>query len=389
MHYAKELNVIVYGLGNTVWDAIGYIKTRFNVTGCSDSNAEKADTAEKLKIPFVSPEKLCGMDYDYILITSVYDDEISSHLVNTIGLPEEKVLRRMQWCRMLFTYSFGSKNPEKTFYLLSRPVHIRDGLFSYLFAFLEQLDFVEKNGYIPVVDMQNFKSQYLDDDKIGVDNAWEYYFKPLSEYMTEDVYASRNVVLGYDDPCYKGEYERKYDIKRMSELYQKYVRYHEEITPVIQAEYEKNIDRGRKTLGVLYRGSDMSALKLKNHPVQPTVDEMVSSIHKYMKEWKCERIFLSTEDAVAADRLKTEFGTMLSCTDQKRFADTGKAWLANISFERKNDRYLRGLEYLITIELLSRCNCLLAGICAGSVCARIMNNGKYEHIEMIDKGEYQ
>ena len=389
MEQAGKRNVIIYGLGNTVWDMVDYIRVRFHIIGCSDSNIEKKDVAEKLEIPFVHPEKLCEMEYDYILITSVYDDEISSQLVEKRGLSKEKVLRRIQWCRMLFTYSFGSMNKDKTFYLLSHPIHLRDGLLSFLFAFLEQMDFVERNNYIPVIDMQNFKNQYLDDDKIGVENAWEYYYNPLSEYSPKEVYQSKNVILGYDDNCYKGNYEQKYDIKRMSALYQKYISYNQDVVIAIQKEYEKNIDKTKKTLGVLYRGSDMSALKLKNHPVQPTIDEMISLIHRYMKEWKCERIFLSTEDAGAVDKLKAEFGAILSCTDQKRFANTGKTWLANINFEREHDRYLRGLEYLITIELLSRCDCLLAGICTGSICAQIMNNGKYEHIEMIDKGEYE
>ena len=387
MEQAGRRSVILYGLGNTVFDMIDYIRLRFRVIGCSDSNVEKKDVAEKLGLAFVPSGKLLAEKFDYILITSVYDDEISGQLIR-MGLAQEKILKRMQWCKMLFLHSFGECNYDKTFYLLSHPIHIRDGLFSYLFAFLEQMDFIEKNGMIPVVDMQNFPCQYLGDDEIGKDNVWERYFLPLSEYSFTEVYHSQNVVLGYDDNCYKGNYEKKYDIKRMSDLYQKYTRYNEKTALAVQTEYEKKIDSTKKTLGVLYRGSDMNALKLKNHPVQPTVDEMILQVHKYMKEWKCERIFLSTEDADAAERMRAEFGELLSCTDQKRFSHTGKTWLANINFERPNDRYLKGLEYLITIELLSRCDSLLAGICTGSICAQIMNNGKYRHINMIDKGEY-
>lgn len=388
MEQTGNRNVVIYGLGNTVFDMIDYIRLRFQVIGGSDSNAEKRYVAEKLEIPFILPEKLDMAEWDYILITSVYDDEIRGQLTE-MGLAQEKILKRAQWCKMLFRHSFGNAHCDKTFYLLSHSIHIRDGLFSYVFAFLEQMDFVEKNGYIPVVDMQNFPCQYLDEDKIGMDNVWEHYFLPLSKYSLSEVYRSQNVVLGYDDNCYKGNYEKKYDIQRMSELYQKYIRYNEKSVLAVQKEYEKNIDSGKEMLGVLYRGSDMSALKLKNHPIQPTVDEMISLIHKYMKEWKCERIFLSTEDAEAAERMKEEFGTLLSCTDQKRFGDTGETWLANINFDRTNDRYLKGLEYLITIELLSRCDSLLAGICTGSICALIMNNGRYKHIQMVDKGEYK
>lgn len=387
MEWKEKYDVIIFGLGNTAQAAIEYIKMRFNVIGCSDNDLSKHIIADELGFKFINPSKLSSMKYDYILIVSVYDEEIWKQLIDN-DVEQEKILKRKQWDRLLFCCSFGEKNPDKTFYLLSRPIHIRDGLFSYLFAFLEQMDFVEKNNYIPVVDMQNYKNQYLADDKIGVENAWEYYFQPLSEYTLSDVYASKNVILGYDDPCYKGRYNEQYNIRRMSDLYQKYVRYNNEIYSAIQEERKKYIDSSCKTLGVLYRGSDMNALKLKNHSIQPSIDEMIALAHKYMDDWGCKRIFLSTEDAEAADKFKTEFGALLSCTEQKRFCNTGIAWIADINFERQNDRYLRGLEYLITIELLAECDSLLAGICAGSVCAQIINNGKYEHIKMVDKGEY-
>lgn len=389
MEQAGKLNVIVYGLGKTALDAIDYIRLRFHVIGCSDSDPQKVTVAESLGIPFILPDTLSQQNFDYILLVSVYDSEISEQLIKA-GIAKEKLLNRIQWEKMLFWHSFGEQNPDKTFYLLSRPMHFRDGIFSFVFAFLEQMDIVEGKNYIPVVDMQSFWNQYLEEDKVGIENAWNYYFQPLSEYSLAEVYTSRNVVLGYDDPYpyHKDKYIKKHDIKRMAELYHRYIHYNKDISLSMQKEYEKYIDCTKTTLGVLYRGTDMSALKLRKHFVQPTVDEMIVLIRKYMKEWGCERIFLSTEDAEAAERFKAEFGSMLSCTDQKRFSNTGESWLANIDFDRPNDKYLRGLEYLITIELLSRCDSLLAGICTGSICAQIMSNGKYQHVLMVDKGEY-
>ena len=190
MEQAGKWNVIIYGLGKTAWDAIDYIRLRFHVIGCSDSNPQKVTVAESLGIPFISPEVLSRQTFDYILIVSVYDSEISEQLMEA-GIAREKLLKRIQWEKMLFWRSFGTKNPDKTFYLLSRPMHFRDGLYTYVFAFLEQMDMVEKNNYIPVVDMQNFWNHYLEEDKIGVENAWDYYFQPLSKYSLEEVYASR------------------------------------------------------------------------------------------------------------------------------------------------------------------------------------------------------
>ena len=387
IRHTGELKVIVYGLGNTVWDAIDYIRTRFLVVGCSDSDLSKSGLAERIGAPFISSDALAYADCDYILIVSVYDEEIWQQLIDN-GVEQEKILKRKQWDSMLFYNCYGERNPDKTFYILSHPIHLRDGLFSFLFAFLEQMDIVEKNGYIPVVDMKNYKNQYMEKDRLGLENVWEYYYEPISGYALEEAYKSKNVILGYDDNCYKANYDKKYNISRMSELYQRYIRYQPNIIRLVEEEFAYRIKPDKRTLGVLYRGTDMSSLKLRNHPIQPTVEEMIPLIYRYMDKWKCERIFLSTEDACAAEKFKAEFGSVLSCTDQKRFGDTGEKWLSHIEFDRKNDKYLRGLEYLITIELLSRCNSLLAGVCTGSICAQIINNGKYEHIKMVDKGEY-
>lgn len=389
MKRLEQWKVVVYGLGNTVRDAMDYIRTRFHVVACSDGNLAKAKMAKEWDIPFLMPEKLKEIDYDYILIVSVFDQEIYEYLTKELEISHDRVLKRSQWWRMRVHYEFGEQNPDKTFYVLSRPIHTRDGLFSFLFAFLEQLDFVEKNGYVPVVDMKNFPNQYLEEKMVGVENAWDYYFKPLSKHSLEEVYDSKNVVLGYDDACYKAGYEKKYDIRRMGELYQKFIHYNSQTLFEIDKEYKKILEGKKNVLGVLCRGTDMNALGLKNHSIQPTVDEMICLIYKYMEEWKCESIFLSTEDADVRNRLKQEFGKRLHCTNQQRFCETGKQWLANIKFDRQQDPYLRGLEYLVTIEMLSRCDCLLAGICAGSVFAQIMNRGKYQHVKMIDKGVFE
>ena len=388
MKREEQYNVIVFGLGNTARDSIEYIKIRFNIIGCSDNDLLKYKTADELGFKFINPNDLINMEYDYILVASVCDDEISKSLIEDKGIPKEKVLCRIQWCRMIFHYSFGNLNEDKTFYVLSRPIHTRDGMFSFLFSFLEQMCVVEVNDYIPIVDMKNYPNQYLEDNKIGIENSWEYYYEPLSDYSLDEVYASKNVILGYDESCYKGNYDKRYDLKNMGKLYGKYIKYNNNLKSIIDKEYIKYIDASKKTLGVLYRGSDMSALKLKKHSIQPDFSEMRDLIYKYMDEWKCERIFLSTEDAEAADKFKEEFGEILTYTDQKRFRNTGNKWLSQINFDRDNDQYLRGVEYIVTIELLSRCNNLLAGICAGSVCAQIINNGRYEHIKMVDKGEY-
>lgn len=388
MERQEQFNVIVYGIGGTLKQSIEYIRFRYNMVGCSDKNPEKASEEMVRDIPYYPPGLLRDISYDYILITSDFDDAISKYLQEEIGIAEEKILKREQWYRMLFHYSFGEKNPEKTFYVMSKPIRVKNGLMSNVLCFLEQLDYIEKKGCIPVADMQSYPSQYLEAQQIGKINAWEYYYEPMSPYTLEEVYQSKNVIMGYDDNCYMQDYQEKYDIPRLSQLYHKYIKIRPDTAQIINREYEKILGGKRTILGVLYRGTDMVSLKLAHHAVQPAVDEMKKLMHQYFREWQCEYIFLCTEDQQALDEFKKEFGDRLLYTDQARFSNTGNQWLAQIENTRENDKYLRGLEYLTTIELLTRCDYLLAGVCSGSVCSLIMNGGQYKGVKMVDKGVY-
>lgn len=388
IYNTKEHNVIVYGMGNTLNDTIEYIEKRYDIVGLSDSNQEKAHHELCAKYKFYMPTEIPEMDIDFILINSIYEKEITAYLIDKIRIPAGKVLRRDVWQRMLFKTTFGEANQDKTFYLMSKQIRKRNGLLSIMFSFLEQLDFVDRNGYIPVADMQSFSNQYLEDEKIGFENSWEYYYEQLSEYSVNDVINSKNVILGYDDPCYQINIEQRYDLRRMSTLYKQYIKIKPAILNEILSEYGDIVLNGPDTLGVLYRGTDMISLQLKNHPIQPALDELIISTKKYMKDLNLSRVFVSTEDNDAIIRFREEFGSALYYTNQLRYSDTGSKWIADLSNGRQNDKYLRGLEYLTTIEILSKCDSLIAGVSAGSVCALIMNDFKYSHYKLLDKGTY-
>jgi hypothetical protein len=54
----------------------------------------------------------------------------------------------------------------------------------------------------------------------------------------------------------------------------------------------------------------------------------------------------------------------------------------------ENEIYNRGIEYLSSIYLLSRCDALIGGNCGGSISALLMNGGKYEFTEIFNLGLY-
>ena len=93
-------------------------------------------------------------------------------------------------------FSFGTLNPSITFFVIRRRPP-GWGFFSNLFFVLKGISYAEKNGYVPVVDMENYWMSELSSVK-GVDgekNAWCYFFKQVSEYSLSQVYQSKNVIL--------------------------------------------------------------------------------------------------------------------------------------------------------------------------------------------------
>ena len=89
----------------------------------------------------------------------------------------------------------GKENKDKTFYVIRR----RDlycGLFSLVLTNLARINEAVNKGYIPVIDMQNDFNIYLAEDKIGKENAWEYFFEQPAGYSLQDISKSKNVING-------------------------------------------------------------------------------------------------------------------------------------------------------------------------------------------------
>lgn len=383
----KTIKVVVYGMGVNFEKAINYILLRFTVVGCSDRDEKKVSVSEKYGMKFYYPYSIQNCDYDYVIVTSVYGDEIKNDLIS-YGVPTQKILLMAEWQKMDFFHTFGDKNPDKLFYLISKPIRAGNGLISLLYMYLDLLRGIEGSNIIPVIDLQTYKNQYLADDEVGKVNAWEKFFEQLSDYKLEDVLQSKNVILAHDDAGYLNNYKDDYPIEELSRVYKKYISFKPDVVQYIEQQARSTINGEKNVLGVLYRGTDMNSLKLKKHMIQPSLDEVYREVCLFQKKYGCKKIFLSTEDEKALIFFKNKFGNNLIYTNQKRYDELGSNWISEVKNDRENDSYLRGVEYLTTIKLLSECDYLVSGVVAGSIGALIMNDGHYKDICLIDKGYY-
>lgn len=259
----------------------------------------------------------------------------------------------------------GNKNKEDTFYILrvSDPV---TGWGNIIPSILEGVTYARKRGYIPVVDMKYFKNQYLENEKFGKENAWEYYFEQACNYTLEEVYSSKNVIIS-------GIYSNGGLRKNYSDI-----QYNPLTQMKFEQDYKKIFPEKQKVLGLVYRGTDYYSAF--NHPIPMDINEYIFKIRLVMKKTGYDYIFMATEVQEVIEAFVKEFGEKVLYTNQKRYPIDERRLLYKVHFKRDNDAYLKGLEYLEALEFLARCDALLGPPIATTKLAELINNGKYKFI---------
>ena len=121
-------------------------------------------------------------------------NDFSSELPNLL----EKIKNNPELKNLSLNFkTFGNLNENKIFYVIKRSPGT--GLFSNVTFVLNHLKICEKNNFIPIIDMENFKTIYNELGKIkNTYNSWEYYFQKISDYSLNDVYKSKNVIITND-----------------------------------------------------------------------------------------------------------------------------------------------------------------------------------------------
>lgn len=268
-------------------------------------------------------------------------------------------------------HRFGEKNPDKWFYVIrwNSQYSALMGLLSYV---LGKIKYAEKKGYIPVVDFKNGKNYYFkNDDEIGTCNIWEMFFEPVSPYSLEEVYQSKNVILGSmslprtrptpaslleTDSIIFDEWRR---------IIQKYIRPNKIVQNIIDAIKEKN-GYPHSFLAVKLRGTDYNPPP-PGHYYQPDINQIIDAIRFAQDEIKTHKFFFSTEDILLSQKIKDEFKNdaimisfeMIHERDENRIlissVETDQRYLAEIYFLSDSSYLIGGLNGgTLGIYLLSK-----------------------------------
>lgn len=289
---------------------------------------------------------------------------------------EVPIILDLKVASKVYPKSFGSKNPDKRFYVIWRDGG-GAGFFSNLTHVMIHIKIAEDLDMIPVVDFKNFKTFYNEDHLVNSTlNAWEYYFEQVAPYTLDEVYSSKNVF--FCDGEFSWNIWNKYfkDTYLFKLLFNKYIHIKKAAQDRISG-YSKMFNQ--KVLGIHFRGKEMNYAP--GHPFGPTLNQMFTYTDMILEKYNLDKIFIVTEEKRYLDAFISKYKDKVMYTDSFCIE---KINAYNI-YPRENHKYLLGLEVLCDAVLLSKCNILLCNESNVSGVANLIGN--HEVIYFIDNGK--
>jgi hypothetical protein len=253
--------------------------------------------------------------------------------------------------------------------------------FTFLNNMLSLIVTVLSRGYIPVVQLDNRKEGWTN---------WETFFEQPFHVQDYDQLEICNLRQGLIAPSFATPF-RTMDLNLWRKIYTDFAVLNTSTQKYVDDEYQSLI-AGKKVLGVLCRGTDYVQKKPYGHPIQPRTEEVITLVKQKMIELDLEYIYLATEEYRIVKQFEEVFPSIVIVNKRTYYDDIFLrdhcTEIYQVHFDRENDIYLKGLEYLSSIWLLSRCHALVAGNCGGSTSALYLNNGKYIYWHLFDLGLY-
>jgi len=275
----------------------------------------------------------------------------------------------------------------------SKTILINKGLYEYAYfdiAFLHNMLSLivtaTYDGYIPFVE--------LADRKDGWTN-WSTFFEQPFRHDLYDNDMNNFLISKREIGDISVTYEVPFNEEKLNvwrKIYKDYVVFNEESKKYLEEEYNSLFKGKGKILGVKTRGSDFTILKPFGHPIQPEIQDVISICREKMEEFGYEYIYLASEERLVEDLFEENFPCKIIVNKRVYYDEIIKknnyqnAWQIHINNE--NEIKSRGLEYLSSIYLLSKCDALIGGNCGGSMSALFMNDGGYAYWKLFDLGLY-
>ena len=170
--------------------------------------------------------------------------------------------------------------------------------------------------------------------------------------------------------------------KLWTKLIERFCRLNENESQYIENECREILSKGNRVLAIVCRGTDYKAAGF----FQPEVCDVIDEAKTWMSKYSFDKIYLATEDEAIYNQFEAAFPGKILVNKRtyydKAMKEQNVTWIGQVNFERENDNYWKGLEYLSSIIIVSRCKALLAGNCGASNMALLYNGEKYERFKI-------
>jgi hypothetical protein len=267
-------------------------------------------------------------------------------------------------------------------------------IFSFYVYFLGCINKYINKGYIPIVDLKSYPNGY-NGLNISINyNPWEKFFEQPYRYTMEEVLKNAKIIVYIK--CKENIYrpnERKiyYNndlIKFWRNLGRKYIPIKKEIQKESNIIIRKLFKNSNNILGVKIRGTDYIKLKLKAHPIPPSLDRAINDVKKLDLKNNYDWIFISSEDDIIKERFIKEFKnkiTFLNPKTQLKYNYTGSDYLIKNKEINGNIEYAKN--YVMNIYILGKCTDIVMSRGSGGVGVIIFTDG-FRNSLIYNFGEY-
>lgn len=262
------------------------------------------------------------------------------------------------------------------------------GMFSHLLVMMPYLRWARENGLNVYFDMSRGDSIYR--ERNG-ENAWDYFYEQVGSkpdknngtVISELFRISNNYTIPFRTNCVD-------DFIGIHNVYVTYIKLNNTMNRLVDINWNRIYGgKSGKILGVKFRGTDYQPDKIPGeHPFQGTCDEMIEKTKLFLEKYNYEYIYLCIEEQKNLEKFKEAFGEKVLHYDCQLIESyqSGAASFSQIALVGKRKA---GEDYIGSVMCLAKCDSILCSPNSGVYMTFVINGGRYEHIEIIDKGIYK
>lgn len=243
------------------------------------------------------------------------------------------------------------------------------GLFSCFFVALNSIVWCDKNNVKPVI-YWGPQCKYYEDGYDKTNNAWEYYFEPVSSAKYEpgdQIWKNNKAIDGYTTSLLTRRHRRTNKDMRMhrrkiNAYIKKYIKLKPSLQEKIDDFYQKNI-AGKKTIAIHVRGTDKY---LENRPFNPSL--IFAQANRIAAQYPNCQFLVATDEQAILEKAKKELHRKVIHYDAYR-SPSGTPLHYNNSYNKAK----QGEEVIIEAYLLAKCDIFLHTISAVSSAVLFLN----------------